>query len=64
MLKENIVEFHSINEVKKPADKRIYHNRFNCPEGSKVGGEDRRVGKNGYKLCPDCMKIPDKDNRF
>lgn len=55
------VEFHSVQEVKKPANQRIYHAHFDCPEAHKIAGEDRRVGKNGYQLCPACIKAKNEE---
>jgi hypothetical protein len=28
--------FHSINEVKKPVENRVYHNNNKCPSGSDI----------------------------
>lgn len=50
-----VPDFYSINEVKKPADERVYHNEGTCPPGRdiKAAGDDR-PGQNGYRLCKDC----------
>jgi hypothetical protein len=48
-------DFHSINEVKKPALNRVYHNNSTCPMGCgvKAAGE-YSLGRNDYRLCRDC----------
>jgi len=46
--------FHSINEPKKPADKRVHHNNSACPPGRDIPANERRPGTGGYRLCHDC----------
>jgi hypothetical protein len=48
-------DFHSINEVKKPVDNRVYHNDSTCPLGRVVmAAGEYSLGKNNYRLCRDC----------
>jgi hypothetical protein len=46
--------FHSINEVKKPANHRVYHNNTNCPPGRDIPSWERRAGTSTYRLCDVC----------
>jgi len=46
--------FHSINEVKKPAHLRVYHNNNTCPPGRDIPSWERKPGPNTYRLCHDC----------
>jgi len=50
-----VADFFSINEVKKPESKRVYHYEGTCPPGRdiKAAGDDR-PGQNGYRPCEDC----------
>jgi len=51
-----VSEFYSINEVKKPADKRVYHDNSACAPGRDIPQNERRPGKGGYRRCDDCIK--------
>jgi hypothetical protein len=46
--------FHSVNEAKKPADKRVYHNNDKCPQGKEIPKNERDPGPGGYRLCERC----------
>lgn len=48
--------FHSINEIDKPADKRVYHNDDACAPGRDIPKNERRGGTGGYRLCKDCER--------
>ena len=48
--------FYSVNEEKKPADKRVHHNNSACPPGRDIPANERRSGTNNYRLCDDCKK--------
>jgi hypothetical protein len=52
--------FHSINEVKKPANHRVHHNNSACPPGRDIPNWERKPGTGGYRLCDDC----DRRNRL
>ena len=39
-----ILPFNSINEVKKPVDKRRYHNNNKCGPGNEIPKNERRAG--------------------
>jgi hypothetical protein len=52
--------FHSINEEKKPAAIRVYHDNSACAPGRDIPQFERRVGTNGYRLCDDCKKLNDQ----
>jgi hypothetical protein len=47
-------DYCSINEEKKPAADRVYHNNANCRAGRDIPQSERRSGTNGYRLCKDC----------
>ncbi len=46
--------FFSINEITKPADKRVYHDNSACPPGRDIPAHERRPGMGGYRLSHDC----------
>ncbi len=48
--------FYSVNEAKKPPDKRVHHNNSACVPGRDIPQNDRLPGMGGYRLCDDCMK--------
>ena len=52
--------FYSVNEEKKPADKRVHHNNSACPPGRDNPQNERRAGTNNYRLCDDCKKFNDQ----
>jgi hypothetical protein len=52
-----ILPFNSINEVKKPVDKRRYHNNNQCPSGYDIPDKERRRGEAGYTLCQHCKDL-------
>lgn len=52
--------FYSVNEEKKPADKRVYHNNGACPPGRDISQNESRAGTNNYRLCDDCKKLNDE----
>jgi hypothetical protein len=49
--------FYSINEGKKPAEKRVHHNNSACPPGRDIPQHERRTGDGGYRLCHDCENL-------
>jgi hypothetical protein len=46
--------FYSVNEEKKPAGNRVYHDNGACPPGRDIPFSERRSGTNNYRLCHDC----------
>ena len=50
-------DFYSINETKKPATQRVYHNNSSCPPGRDIPLNERRSGRNDYRLCADCRRL-------
>jgi hypothetical protein len=46
--------FYSVNEEKKPAAGRVYHDNSACPPGRDIPANERRSGTNNYRLCHDC----------
>ena len=49
------LDFHSIREKDKPAEKRVYHNNSTCPPGIDIKANgDNKDGTGGYRLCEDC----------
>ena len=52
-----VLPFHSVNEVKKPADKRRHHDNSSCPPGRDIPQNERNQGEGGYKLCEDCERL-------
>ena len=51
-----VAAFHSINETKKPAGERAYHNNDACPRGGAVPKHERRDGNGGDELCAECVR--------
>ena len=49
--------FNSINEVKKPVEKRVYHNNDACAPGRDIRQDDKRNGTGGYRLCEYCENL-------
>lgn len=49
-----VYPFYSINEVLKPASKRVYHNNSACPPGRDIPNWERKAGTNIYRLCEIC----------
>ena len=52
-----VAEFYSVNEVKKPEDKRVHHNDSSCPPGRDIPPNERQPGTGGYRLCDDCARL-------
>ena len=50
----NVYPFYSINEVLKPADKRVHHTNDACPPGRDIPSWERKVGTNNYRPCEIC----------
>jgi hypothetical protein len=51
-----VADFHSINEINKPAGNRVHHNNSSCAPGRDIPQSERRLGTGGYKLCGDCER--------
>ena len=52
-----VPDFYSVNEAKKPAADRRYHDNDKCGPGGQIKKEDRQNGQNGYSRCEDCIKL-------
>lgn len=50
-------DFYSINETQKQPAHRVYHNNSACPPGRDIPQNERRSGRNGYRLCDDCGRL-------
>ena len=50
----SVSDFYSINEAKKPQDKRVHHNNSTCPAGQDIPPHERIPGNGGYRQCDDC----------
>jgi hypothetical protein len=48
---------YSVNEAKKPEKNRVYHNNSGCGPFKEIPVNERRDGRNGYRLCDDCEVI-------
>lgn len=46
--------FHSVNEAKKPAAERRYHDNSLCAAGRDIPQNERASGTGGYTLCEKC----------
>jgi hypothetical protein len=49
--------FNSINQLKKPAEDRVYHNNDKCPSGYDIPYNERRPGTANYRLCQHCKDL-------
>jgi hypothetical protein len=47
--------YHSVNESKKPTDKRVYHTDDQCRAGRDIPHNERLPGTGGYPHCKDCQ---------
>ena len=52
-----VAAFHSVNEAKKPAANRVYHNNDSCRPGQDIPRNERVAGTGGYRLCDHCQKL-------
>jgi hypothetical protein len=52
-----VPDFYSINEAKKPANQRVYHNADACPSGRDIPAHERRAGTGGYRHCDNCRRL-------
>lgn len=50
-------DFYSINEATKPQSERVYHNNSACPSGRDIPQNERRPGRNNYRLCHNCAEL-------
>jgi hypothetical protein len=50
----HVASFHSINESKKPAEKRVHHDNNACAPGRDIPQNERKSGDGGYPLCHIC----------
>jgi hypothetical protein len=51
-----VADFYSVNEVKKPTDKRVYHDNNACAPGRDIPQHERQSGKGGYRHCDVCIE--------
>jgi hypothetical protein len=51
-----IPAFHSVNELKKPLDKRVHHDNSTCIQGRQIARDERVPGTGGYPLCEECAQ--------
>lgn len=49
--------FYSVNEVKKPPEKRVHHNNSQCPSGNDIPKHERVSGTGGHRLCFHCKNL-------
>jgi hypothetical protein len=49
-----VYPFHSVNEIQKPPQNRVFHNNSACPPGRDIPEWERRQGTNNYRLCEIC----------
>ena len=48
-----ILNFYSVNEVKKPTEERVFHDNRECASGRDIRTGDRVIGTGGYRHCDD-----------
>ena len=51
-----VPDFYSVNEHKKPLEKRVYHDNSACAPGRDIPAHERLSGKGGYRHCDDCKR--------
>jgi hypothetical protein len=49
--------FHSLNEARKPPERRVFHNNGACGPGRDTPYRERISGTGGYRLCDDCHRL-------
>jgi hypothetical protein len=52
-----IYPFHSVNELLKPSNHRVYHDNNLCAPGRDVPSWERRQGTNNYRQCDICTNL-------
>ena len=52
-----VYPFHSINEVQKPFNHRVYHNNNLCAPGRDVPSWERCQGTSNYRQCDVCTGL-------
>jgi hypothetical protein len=55
-----VQDFYSINENKKPIEKRVYHDNSACAPGRDIPINERLSGKGGYRHCDVCTDETNK----
>lgn len=40
-----------------PEDRRVYHDKSNCPDGERIRPENKRYGTDGRDHCKECPKV-------
>lgn len=53
----NVPAFHSVQQAKRPAENRIYHDNDRCFSAREIPGHDRREGAADYRLCGECTRL-------
>jgi hypothetical protein len=53
----NVPAFHSVQQAKRPAENRVYHDNDRCFSGRDIPQHDRREGAEGYRLCVECARL-------
>ena len=53
----SIAPFYSVNEVKKPPEKRVHHNNSKCPPGHDIPLSERKQGTGGHRVCIKCKQL-------
>ena len=54
--------FYSVNEAKKAAANRVYHDNDARPLGREIPQNERKSGDGGHRLCDDCRRLNNLDN--
>jgi hypothetical protein len=49
-----VTPYYSVNEAKKPAEKRVHHTDDQCRAGRDIPQKERRYGTAGFRRCMDC----------
>jgi hypothetical protein len=55
-----VADFHSTNEMKKPSEKRVYHDNSACVPGHDIPQNERHSGKGGHRHCDVCIEETNK----
>jgi hypothetical protein len=49
--------YHSINEIKKPQEDRVFHTYDDCQSGRDIPyNSERQSGRSNYRKCLHCAK--------
>lgn len=52
-----IKPYHSVNEIKKAPEHRVYHTHNDCKSGRDIPMNERLPGTSNYRKCQHCRDL-------